>query len=66
MAERTLQHLRIGLHHPRRPDPSRIELSLVPTDRKTGRLDAFVITEEQALSLAEEALAAVRIIRKNR
>ena len=64
MAEgRTLRQLRVSPHHPRRPEPSRIELMLMPTDRKTDRVDVYTITETQALELAEQAMTSVRILR---
>lgn len=60
---KTLRILGIGPAHPRHPEASRIELRLMPTDRKADKIDVYTITEEQALELAERALTAVRIIR---
>lgn len=58
---RTLSHIRIGPHHPGRGEPSTIELSVVPSDRKSSKADVYTITVEQALFLAEQALVTVRV-----
>ena len=63
MTGRTLGSISIGPKHPRRPEPSFIEIALMPSDRKRDRMDIYTLTREQALELAEQALASVRIIR---
>jgi hypothetical protein len=60
---RTLRFLRVGPVHDRVPKPSRIELDIMPADRKTDRVDTFTLTEDQALSLAQMALHTYAVIR---
>lgn len=62
---KTAKTIQIGPVHPGRGEPSRIELWLVPDDRKSGQADVYTVTEEQALLLAERALMSARVIRGN-
>lgn len=63
---RALRFIRIGMVHPRQPEPSRIELTLSPEDRKSDRLDSFTLTERQALDLAEQIIISLVILRDKR
>jgi hypothetical protein len=61
-----LRVLTVRPNHPRPPEVSRIELTLMPADRKSDRLDVYTLTEDEALELAQAALNAYAIVRRLR
>ena len=63
---RTVSHPRIHLDHPRAPQPSRASMWLVIDWLKDGPLAECPMTEAELYDLAEEALKAARLLRKQR